>query len=106
MSRIREYEVTILLHPNVDEESREKFVKSFTEILTHGEGEDAAPVVHHWGKKELAYEIQKQNDAYYLFFEAKLDGTKIRDIERDLNYDESIIRFLFVRKEEYNAAAE
>lgn len=99
MSQIKEYEVTILVSPNSDDQQVASYVEDFTERLTHGEGEDAKPVYHAWGKRQLAYEIKRSKDAYYLHFEAKLDGTKIRDIERDLNYDENILRYLFVKKE-------
>ena len=100
MSHTREYEVTVLIQSKMDEESRTQFINNFAEILTHGEGESAKPIIHHWGNKELAYEIRKNTDAYYVFYEAQLDGTRIRDIERDLNYNENILRYLFVRKEE------
>lgn len=99
MSQIREYEVTILIVPSIDDQEVTQYVEKFTGILTHGEGEGAKPVYHAWGKRQLAYEIKRNKDAHYLYFEANLDGTKIRDIERDMNYDENILRYLFVRKE-------
>ena len=99
MSQTREYEVTILVNPNIDDQAVTQYVENFTAILTHGEGEAAKPVYHAWGKRQLAYEIKRNKDAHYLHFEANLDGTKIRDIERDMNYDENILRYLFVRKE-------
>lgn len=99
MSQIREYEVTILVNPNMDDQAVTQYVENFTGLLTHGEGEAAKPVYHAWGKRQLAYEIKRNKDAHYLHFEANLDGTKIRDMERDMNYDENILRYLFVKKE-------
>lgn len=100
MSQIREYEVTILISPDMEDQEVTQFIEKMTGTLTHGEGEAAKPVYHAWGKRQLAYEIKRHKDAYYLHFEANLDGTLIRSIERDMNYDENILRYLFVRKEE------
>ena len=99
MSQIREYEVTILINPNIEDQEVTQYIENFTGLLTHGEGDAAKPVYHAWGKRQLAYEIKRHKDAHYLHFEASLDGTKIRDIERDMNYDENILRYLFVKKE-------
>ena len=100
MTQIREYEVTVLVEPKQDADAVAKHVEDLTSKLTHGEGEDAKPVYHAWGKRQLAYEIKRNKEAYYLHFEAKLDGTKIREIEREMQYDETILRYLFVKKEE------
>lgn len=98
--KLRDYEVVVLFQPDWDEENRNQFIESFSGILTHGEGEEAKPVVNHWGRRDLAYAIKKYTEGYYILIEASLDGTKIREIERDLNYNENILRYLFVRKEE------
>ena len=98
MSQIKDYEVTILISPT-DDQGVATYVEDLTGRLTHGEGEEAKPVYHAWGKRQLAYEIRRNKEAHYLHFEAKLDGTKIRDIEREMNYDENILRYLFVKKE-------
>ena len=99
MTQIREYEVTVLIDPTTEPEAVAKYVEDFTTQFTHGEGEEAKPVYHAWGKRQLAYEIKRHKDAHYLHFEAKLDGTKIRGIEREMQFDESILRYLFVKKE-------
>ena len=106
MSQIREYEVTFLINPNVDDQEVAQYVEKLSGVLTHGEGDAAKPVYHAWGKRQLAYEIKRNKDAHYLHFEANLDGTKIRDIERDLNYDENILRYLFVRSEQQEQEAQ
>lgn len=99
MSQIREYEVTVLIEPNQDTDAVAKYVEDLTATLTHGEGEDAKPVYHAWGKRQLAYEIKRNKDAHYLHFEAKLDGKQIRGIEREMQFDENILRYMFVKKE-------
>jgi len=100
VTTLRDYEVTIVMSAQWDDDSRKKFVTEFTETLTQGEGEAAKPVMQDWGKRLLAYPIRKQTDAIYIYFDAQLDPEGIRPIEQNLNYNENILRYLFVRKEE------
>ena len=99
MSDLRVYEVTFVVQPDLEDEARKEFIEKMKTTLTHGEGEDAAPVFEDWGKRQMAYNIKRFTEAYYLYFEAKLDPTRVRPIEQTLNYDENVLRYLFVRKE-------
>ncbi len=99
MSQLRTYEVTVIVQPDLDDDARKQYLEKFTQTLTHGEGEEAAPTFENWGKRQLAFPIRKYTDAYYLYFEANLDPGKVRPIEQSMNYDENILRYLFVRKE-------
>ena len=100
MTKLRDYEVTVVISAQWDDDNRKKFVTEFTETLTQGEGEAAKPVMQDWGERLLAYPIKKQTDAYYVYFDAKLDPTSVRGIEQNMNYNENLLRYLFVRKEE------
>ena len=99
MSNLRTYEVTMLIQPELDDEGRKQLIDKYTQSLTHGEGEDAAPAIDHWGRRQLAYPIKRNNEAYYVYFEADLDPSRVRSIEQALNYEDNILRYLFVRKE-------
>lgn len=100
MSNQRVYELTMLIQPQLDEESRKQLIDQVAGMLTHGEGEEAKPSINHWGMRSLAYPINDFTEAYYVYYEALLDGTKIRGIEREFLYNDNIIRHLFVRKAE------
>ena len=52
-----------------------------------------------WGKRTLAYPIQKNNEGYYLQANFELDGTRAQELERAIDADQSIIRHLLVRDE-------
>ena len=97
---MREYEVTIIIQPKLEEEARNELIERVTSWLTVGEDEAGKPVVHLWGERRLAYPIQKHDTGYYVFYEAKLNPDGITDIERNMLYNEDIIRFLFIRKEQ------
>lgn len=99
MSTLRDYEVTFIIQSELEDEQRKELLEKLTKTLTHGEGEEAAPSVDHWGRRQLAYPINRHTDGYYVYFEAQLEPTRLRSIEQSLNYDDNILRYLFVRKE-------
>lgn len=96
---MREYEVTIIVQPNLEEAARKELIERVSGWLTHGEGETAQPVANHWGLKQLAYPINKHKQGYYVLYEANLDPARIADTEQNLRYVEDLLRFLVVRKE-------
>ncbi len=53
-----------------------------------------------WGKKFLAYAIRKQKEAFYLFFEVNLPASEAQGLERDVRLMDTVIRSLFVIKED------
>jgi small subunit ribosomal protein S6 len=55
---------------------------------------------NHWGVRQLAYPIKKFTEGYYVLYEAKIDPTRIKDIERSMQYNEDVLRYLVVRKGE------
>jgi len=96
---VRDYEVIVVIKPDIEDEVREKLVERLESWLTHGEEESDKPEVNHWGNRTLAYPIQKYQEGYYIFYDAKLDPTQISEIERNITYQEDLLRHLIVRKE-------
>ncbi len=96
---MRDYEVTLVVQPQLEEEERNELVERVGELLVPGEKEGNL-TVHHWGQRQLAYEIKKFYDGYYVHYEAKIDPTRISEIERSMGFMDDILRTLVVRKEE------
>ena len=96
---MREYELTIILQPNLEESAREEVIERVTNWITNNDEEAEKPEINHWGKRYMAYPIKKNKEGYYVFFEAKVDPVNISDIERNMQYTEDILRYMFVRKE-------
>jgi small subunit ribosomal protein S6 len=97
---MREYEVTIIVQPQLEDKERDDLIERVGGWLTHGEAEEDKPVANRWGQRRLAYPIRKHNEGYYVLFEAKLDPLQIADIERNMQYTEDLLRYLVVRKEQ------
>ena len=54
--------------------------------------------VNPWGKRNLAYPIEKQTEGYYLEAQLKLEAAHAQELDRACNADRGIIRHLIVRK--------
>lgn len=96
---MREYEVTVILKPDLDDDARGEVLTRVEEWLTQGEEEADKPNVAHWGQRTLAYPIRKYTEGYYVFYEVSLNPTSISEIERNIIYVDEILRHLVVRKD-------
>ncbi len=96
---MREYEVTIIVQPKLEEQARTELIETVSGWLTTGEEETDKPVANHWGERRLAYPIEDHKTGYYVMFEAKLDPEGIPAIEQQFKYQEDLLRYLVIRKE-------
>ncbi len=95
---MREYDTTFIVQPEISEEAREALIEKFGGILAQA---GAVPLeVDDMGKRKLAYDIRKFQKGHYLalFFLDK--GNAVGELERSLRLEESVLRFLTVRKED------
>ena len=97
---MREYEVTVVLKPDLDDETQAEVLARLEGWLTQGEGEDAAPTADHWGQRTLAYEIENYTEGYYISYLARMEPSTVGETERSILYVDEILRHLFVRKDE------
>ena len=99
---MRQYETVFIIDPGVDEAGIEREISSFKETVTAGKGDLVG--IHKWGRKKLAYPIQKKSTGFYYMIEFRADGGLIQKIETEFKRDERIIRFLVVELEKYAVA--
>lgn len=95
---VREYEVTIIINPNLDDDARNQLIERVEGWLTPKEDGADKPAIHHWGQRSLAYPINKHAEGYYVFYEVKLDPQQMYSVEREILFIEDILRHLVVRK--------
>jgi small subunit ribosomal protein S6 len=94
---LRKYELVWILGSDAGEEQGAESVEKITSLVTDAGGEVSGTDV--WGKRTLAYPIQKNNEGYYLQANFAVDGTRAQELERAIDADQSIIRHLLVRDE-------
>ncbi len=56
--------------------------------------------VDDWGKKRLAYDVQKMKEAFYYFIQFDADATVPAQVEQNVRIMDNVLRFLCVRKDE------
>jgi small subunit ribosomal protein S6 len=93
-----EYEMVTLFHPNLDEDGVEKASQWLQERIKSLGGEDIQVIP--WGRRKLAFPIQKQLEATYIQFDYKMDGSKVSELTRAMGISEDIIRQLVIRKQD------
>jgi small subunit ribosomal protein S6 len=88
------YEVAVLYHPDleIDLEKAENRVKK---IITDNGGKITN--TDNWGKRKLAYPINKQDFAVYVFYTVDMEPEGVAKVEQTFNITDEIIRFLITR---------
>ena len=94
---MNKYENVVLVDPKLDEEVLSKVIDKFTKLINkHGK----VFSVENVGLKELAYEIQKNKEAYYVIFTFESDPNFIEELQRNYRISDEILKFLVVRIDE------
>lgn len=89
-----QYEFAVLYHPDL-EIDLEKASTKVEKILTDNGGKITS--TDNWGKRKLAYTINKQEHAIYVFYSVDMPGENVAKTEQTLNITDEVIRFLITR---------
>lgn len=98
---MKEYELTVLIHPDL-EVDLEKPLGKVRDIVTSAGGEITRE--DNWGKKRLAYSINKEDFAVYVYMDVKLPADAPLKISNILNITEEVLRYLLVTVDEKGRA--
>jgi small subunit ribosomal protein S6 len=93
----RVYELIIALKPLLPDEVRKEIHKNFVDLVEAGNGEILDVDV--WGKRYLAYDIDGQNEAYYIVYNYEIAPEHIAEIRRQLQLKGEILRHMIVEVE-------
>ena len=100
---MKEYELTVLIHPDL-EMNLQPTVDKLKTLITENGGEIIKETIE--GKKKLAYAILKQDFAVYCYLEVKLSAAAPAKISSILNITDEVVRYLLVLKDERKVKAE
>ena len=95
---MRNYELAYIAHPELDEEALKALEEKVVGWVEAAGGKSAK--IDHWGKRKLAYPIQKQTDGFYLFLQLELPPQAGVVIERDLRLSEQILRYMITLQDD------
>ena len=94
---MNKYELVVVVSAKLEEE-RAAEIEKVSNLVTRFGG--TITDVEEWGKKKLAYEIQKMSEAYYYFIHFDTDNTDCpNEIEDQIRIMENVIRYLCVKVE-------
>ena len=87
----RDYELVLLLHPDL-EIDLEKPLSKVRQIIKDNQGEIVKE--DNWGKRKLAYPVNKEEFAVYVYMEVSLPGETTKKLQSTLNITDEVLRYL------------
>ena len=94
---MNKYELAVVLNVTLEDEERAAAIEKITNYITRFGG--TVTNIDEWGKKRLAYEIQKMKEGFYYFIQFDGDSTTPNELESRIRIMEPVIRYLCVRQE-------
>lgn len=95
---MHKYELAVVLNARLEDDDRTAALDKVKALIERFGGQITN--VDEWGKKRLAYEIQKMREAYYYFIQFDAESTAPIEIENRIRIMDSVIRYLIVRADE------
>ena len=92
------YELALVVPARLDEETRAGVVEKAKGYITRFGG--TITETEEWGKRKLAYEIQKHTEAYYYFIHFEAEGTCPGELEKRMRIMDNVLRYLIVSTDE------
>ena len=101
---MRRYETIFIASPTLTDEQSDELVKQYEGIIAEQGGELLK--TDKWGRKKLAYEIQKFSEGYYTLFQMNAGPKLVAELERRFRNNDAVIKFMSVRLDEEAKAAD
>lgn len=95
---MNKYELTVVVNAMIEDEERAATIDKVKAYVERFGGQITN--VDEWGKKRLAYEIQKMHEGFYYFIQFEADTTAPAEIESRVRIMDNVLRFLCVRQDE------
>jgi small subunit ribosomal protein S6 len=97
---MRHYEIMIILDPNLEERTVQPSLDQFLKVVTGGGGK--VEKVDIWGKRRLAYPIEKKPEGIYAVVDLTAEPAVVQELDRQLNLNEAILRTKVTRPEHHH----
>jgi small subunit ribosomal protein S6 len=99
---MRHYEIVFIVHPDQSEQVP-AMVERYRNLITGNGGQ-----IHRledWGRRQLAYTIQKVHKAHYLLMNIECDQATLDELEHGFRFNDAILRHLIISRDEAITAA-
>ena len=95
---MNKYELAVVVSAKIEDEERAAVIEKVKALIERFGGN--VTNIDEWGKKRLAYEVQKMKEAFYYFIQFDAETTAPVEIENRVRIMDNVIRFLCVRQDE------
>ena len=92
---MNKYELALVVSAKIEDDARTATVEKAKEYITRAGG--TVTEVEEWGKKKLAYDVQKMSEGFYNFIKFEAEATCPAEVESRIRIMENVIRFLIVK---------
>jgi small subunit ribosomal protein S6 len=92
---MRHYEIVFIVHPDQSEQVP-AMIERYKTLVTGRNGQ-----IHRledWGRRQLAYPIQKMHKAHYVLMNIECDGETLAELEHAFKFNDAVLRHLTVKK--------
>lgn len=94
---MRKYETIFILHPSMDEEAVKAATEKFKGVIENGGG--TIDNVDVWGKRKLAYEINKVGEGFYTLINFSANTELPKELDRIFRITDGVVRHIIVKDE-------
>tara|TARA_X000000950_G_scaffold278902_1_gene370585 strand:- start:582 stop:908 length:327 start_codon:yes stop_codon:yes gene_type:complete len=93
------FEVVLIFNPELSTANLKSEIDNFKTKLVS----QSANIINEedWGLRDLSYNINKFKKAFYNFFQIEASGRMIKDLNRELNQSENLLRYIFIKVNEH-----
>ena len=92
---MRHYEVMVILDPDLEERAVAPLIESFLTVVREGDGK--VEKVDTWGRRRLAYEINKKPEGIYAVIDVQAEPALVKELDRQMGLNESVLRTKVLR---------
>ena len=92
---LRAYEVMVILDPSLDERTVAPSLDTYLNVVRQDGGQVESVDV--WGKRRLAYEIDKNAEGIYAVVDLRAEPATVKELDRQLTLNESVLRTKVIR---------
>ncbi|HIU03330.1 MAG TPA: 30S ribosomal protein S6 [Candidatus Onthocola gallistercoris] len=94
---MNKYELAVVVTTKIDDEARAAVIERVKDVITRFGG--TVTNVDDWGKRRLAYEIQKMKEGFYYFITFESNSDCPNEVEQRIRIMENVIRYLCIRQD-------
>ena len=95
---MNKYELAVVVSAKIEDDERAATLEKVKALVERFGGQITN--VDDWGKKKLAYEIQKMKEAFYYFIQFEAESSAPAEIESRIRIMDNVVRYLCVRQDE------